>query len=126
LNSKLSQQMTILGLCAMVFYAVMLATGVLSTEVMPQFVVSAVLFLSSGRFMRKAARSLPERERKEKQKSRTSEADWPWLAAIVNWIFALGILAGMAIWVMTPIGVSFLEALQHTLAHEQFFAGAVP
>ena len=39
MNVNLSQQMTLLGLAAMVFYAILLATGTVGTDVMPQFMV---------------------------------------------------------------------------------------
>ena len=58
MNARLSTQMTLLGICAMAFYGVMLGTGVFSTDLMPQFIISAVIFLSSGKIMRKAAQRM--------------------------------------------------------------------
>jgi len=45
MNAKIGQHMTLLGICAMAFYGAMLASGKLSIDVMPQFVVSAAIFL---------------------------------------------------------------------------------
>lgn len=113
---NLSQQMTLLGLAAMVFYAVMLATGVVGIDVMPQFVVSAVIFLSSGRLMRMAARKLPpkevDEEAEEKKKQKRSRTDWEWLTQFMNWVMALIILGGLALWIMKPVGVSLLDAVK--------------
>ena len=58
MNTHPSQQMTLLGLATMACYAVLLATGTVGIDVMPQFAVSAIIFLSSGRLMRQAARKL--------------------------------------------------------------------
>ena len=62
MNSKLSLQMTLLGLGVLAFYAGMLATGRVSVEVLPQFAVSAIIFLCSGRVMRQMAARLPAKE----------------------------------------------------------------
>lgn len=130
MNAKLSQHLTLLGLCAMAFYGAMLASGTLSLEVMPQFVVSALIFLTSGRMLRRSARARSAEEEKPERKADAPpkpETDWPLLTAMLNWTAALLVFGVMAIFIMKPAGVSFLDALQHTTAHEQhFFAGAVP
>ncbi len=125
MNAKMSQHLTLLGLGAMAFYGVMLATGSLTFEVMPQFAVSALIFLTSGRLMRRAVRVRSEDEAEEKPK-KPSEADWPWLTGLLNWTAALLIFGTMGIVLMKPAGVSLSEAIHHTVAHEQFYAGAVP
>ena len=38
MNAKMSQHLTLLGLCALAFYGLMLGTGNISLEIMPQFV----------------------------------------------------------------------------------------
>jgi len=114
-NVNLSQQMTLLGLAAMVFYAVMLATGVVGLDVMPQFMVSAVIFLSSGRLMRMAAKKLPPKEideAKEKRKQERPKTDWEWMTQFLNWAMALIILGALALWIMKPVGVSLLDAIK--------------
>ena len=71
MNAKLSRQMTLLGLGVLAFYASMLATGRVSLEVLPQFAISAVIFLSSGKIMRQIAARLPDKEEEEEQTQRT-------------------------------------------------------
>ena len=125
MNAKMSQHLTLLGLCAMAFYGVMLATGTLTLEVMPQFLVSALVFLTAGRLMRRGVSYREDTEETAPKPNRV-EADWPWLTGLLNWSAALLLIGVMAIFVMKPIGVSFLDALSQTVAHEQYFAGAVP
>ncbi len=122
---NLSQQMTLLGLASMVFYAILLATGTVGTDVMPQFMVSAIIFLSSGRMMRAVARSLPRKEVEEKPPKR--EPDWAWLTQFLNWFMALLIIGVLALWVMKPVGVSFVEALKQYQPNSQpYYSDSVP
>lgn len=130
-NAKLSQHMTLLGICAMAFYGVMLGMGKLSIEVLPQFAVSAVIFLSSGRIMRRAARVMSEEDteaqRKTKQeKEQREEPDWQFLTNLMNWMAALMIVGIMAIMLMKPLGLTFEEAFSSSKAQENFYAGSVP
>lgn len=130
MNANLSQQMTLLGLAAMVFYAIMLATGIVGLDVMPQFMVSAVIFLSSGRLMRMAARNLPPKEvdeEAEQKKSVRVEPDWAWLSQFLNWAMALIIIGVLALWVMKPIGVSLIDAIQqHNPVSQPYFSDFIP
>ncbi|MDO3378964.1 hypothetical protein [Geoalkalibacter halelectricus] len=131
MNAKLSQHMTLLGLCAMAFYGVMLATGKLSVDVMPQFVISAVIFLTSGQIMRKAARIRSQDQDEAQAKQQTEkvereEPDWPFLTNLLNWTAALLVVGVMAILIMKPAGVTFSEAFSETVAQENYFAGHVP
>lgn len=127
MNARLSRQMTLLGICAMAFYGIMLGTGVFSIDIMPQFIISAVIFLSSGKIMRKAARAMVRDEEEEQDKrQKRKEADWPWLTGLLNWTAAFLIIGLMAIFLMKPIGVSLTDALKITTAPDQFFAHAVP
>ncbi|MFO7576285.1 MAG: hypothetical protein R6W66_01010 [Pelovirga sp.] len=104
------QQMTMLGLVALAYYAVLLASGVVSTEVMPQFVVSAVIFLSSGRLLRGVARSRAKQKEKEEEKGKPQrEPNWALRTQILNWIMAVLIICALGLWVMKPVGVSFFE-----------------
>ncbi len=103
------QQMTILGLLALCYYAVLLAIGVVDTDVMPQFVVTALIFLSSGRLLRGASRRRPKKKR-EGEKPR-KEPNWALFAQTLNWVMALLILGALGLWVMKPVGVPFLEML---------------
>lgn len=103
------QQMTMLGLVALAYYAVLLASGVVSTEVMPQFVVSAVIFLSSGRLLRGVARSRAAQKEKEEKGKAQREPNWALRTQILNWIMAVLIICALGLWVMKPVGVSFFE-----------------
>lgn len=124
--------MTLLGLAAMVFYAIMLATGVVGLDVMPQFMVSAIIFLSSGRLMRAAARNMSrkdegEKEQKVRKKRPRSETDWAWLSQFLNWAMALIILGVLALWVMKPVGVSMIDAYkQHRPESQPYHSNFVP
>jgi hypothetical protein len=126
MNAKMSQQLTLLGLGTMAFYGIMLSTGNLSIEVMPQFLITAIIFLSSGRIMRAAAKSLGDSEADENERPKRPEADWPWLTGLLNWTAALLVIGIMAIILMKPTGVSFLETLSHTVTPAHYSAEFVP
>ena len=126
MNAKMGQRLTLLGLGAMAFYGIMLSTGNLSLEVMPQFLVSAVIFLSSGRIMRLTAKSLGDSEAEENERPKRPEADWPWLTALLNWTAAMLVIGLMAIILMKPSGVSFREAISRTFTPAHFSAEFVP
>jgi len=101
------QQMTILGLVALVYYSVLLASGVVGTDVMPQFVVSAVIFLSSGQLLRGAAHRRAKNERDGEKPPK--EPDWTLRTQVLRWVMAFLILSALGLWVMKPVGVSFFE-----------------
>lgn len=130
MNVNLSQQMTLLGLAAMVFYAVMLATGVVDLDVMPQFMVSAIIFLSSGRLMRMAAKKLPPKEVDEEAEARKlakPKPDWEWMTLFLNWSMALLIIGVLALWIMKPVGVSLIDAVkQHKPDSQPYFSDFIP
>ena len=109
---NLSQQMTLLGLVALVYYGVLLASGVISTDVMPQFVVSAVLFLSSGRLMRKAStRRTGKKSSDDNEDKPRKEPNWALRTQVLNWVMAVLIICALGLWVMKPVGVSFMDLL---------------
>ncbi|MDY0268295.1 hypothetical protein [Trichloromonas sp.] len=129
MNAKLGQHMILLGLCAVIFYAVMLVSGKLPLEAMPQFIVSAVIFMSSGHFMRKAARNMAreEDEKDDEAKKKHKDLDWPWLTTLLNWTAAFLIIGIMAIILMKPIGVTFHDALRAIIAlDQQYFSHSIP
>ncbi|MFA5514861.1 MAG: hypothetical protein WDA20_01110 [Desulfuromonadales bacterium] len=129
MGTKIGSCLTALGLCSLAFYSAMMATGILPIHLMPQFLVSSIIFLSSGRIMRKAARALA-RDSEEKEKEDTpptaSPADWPWLTGLLNFTGALLVIGIMAIFLMKPLGVSLKDVLAVSAGNEQFFATAVP
>lgn len=127
MNAKMSQHLTLLGLCALVFYGVMLGTGNLSLEMMPQFVISAIIFLSSGRIMRKAARAMArERDGEPEKKKVHLNLDWPWLTTLLNWTATLLIIGALSVFLMKPIGLSISSALKMSLVPEQYYAHVIP
>lgn len=125
MNAKLGQHLSLLGLCAMVFYGLMLGTGNMTIEVMPQFVISAVIFLTSGRLMKKGM-SRRQKEADDEKKEDREEPDWAWLTLLLNWMAALTVIGLMAIMLMKPIGVSLVDAVTESMQHEHFFADSVP
>ena len=130
MNANLSQQMTFLGLAAMVFYAVMLGTGVVGLDVMPQFMISAIIFLSSGRLMRMAARNLPPKEEEEdaeEEKRPKIKPDWAWLSQFLNWVMVLIVVGALALWIMKPVGVSLVDAIkEHKPKSQPYFSDFIP
>lgn len=120
MNANLSNQMTLLGLAAMVFYAALLATGTVGTDVMPQFIASALVFLSSGRLMRKPAAQKSEDE-DENPKQEKKEIDWDKLTPVLNWGMSILIISTMAVWVMKPTDVTFVEALLSLVPDEKTY-----
>ncbi len=117
---KLSQQMTFLGMAALMCYAALLAMGVLSAAVMPQFLVTAVIFLSSGRLIRNGARRQTDEDDDEAKKKPRVEPNWALWTQILNWGMTALILSVLGLWVMKPVGMPFLEFLQL-----KFFLGIV-
>src|SRR6056297_1970582 len=111
MNSKLSLQMTLLGLGVLAFYAGMLATGRVSVEVLPQFAVSAIIFLCSGRVMRQMAARLPAKEQEDEPKEKPSkpEPDWELRTLILNWVAAATIVSVVALFLVKPAGMTFPE-----------------
>ena len=127
MNAKMSQRLTLLGLCAMVFYGALLAAGIPSLDIMPQFAVSALIFLTSGRLLRRLPRRSDDEEGKTANSKRPGSApDWAWLTGFLNWTAALLILGVLAIFIMKPLGVSFRKALRESNARVHFFSTAVP
>lgn len=104
--------MTLLGLLALGYYAVLLATGAASLDVMPQFMVSAIIFLSSGRLMRKSAKVRVRKEREgEDDDKEKPQPNWELRTQILNWVMVTVIVCALALFVMKPVGVSFFEML---------------
>lgn len=126
MNAKLSQQMSLLGLAAILFYALLLSVDLVSLEVLPQFAVSALIFFTSGRLLRKAAAGEDDDEDERPVRKPKSEQDWSWLSLLLNWCMSILILGLMALWLMKPIGVNLSAAVKESAAHESFFSGYVP
>ena len=127
MNSRISRQMSLLGLGVLAFYGAMLASGQVSLEVLPQFAVSAVIFLSSGRLMRQMARQLPAKdEEEEPREADRPEPDWALRTAVLNWVAASLVVTVMAVFLVKPVGMTFTEMCQVTFQQDRFPALAMP
>lgn len=124
MNANLSQQMSLLGVAAVLCYVLLLSADLVTFEVMPQFIVSALIFITSGRLLRARTDSGDDNEKTTKPPR--SEADWTWLSLLLNWCMSLLVLGIMALWLMKPIGVDLLQAVQQSAAHDSYFSGYVP
>ena len=107
MNAKLSRQMTFLGLGVLAFYAGQLGTGQASLEILPQFAISAVIFLSSGKIMRQIADKLPAKERADEQKQ--EEPNWELRNLVLNWLAAATVVSIVALFLVKPTSMTFNE-----------------
>jgi len=115
MNAKLSQKMTLLGLCAMAFYGMMLASGQSVHEVMPQFLVSALVFLFAGRLLRLAGVRSGEKEQEEpKPESKITDEEWQRVTQVLNWTAVIVILCVLSLWIMTPQDATLGEFVHET------------
>lgn len=118
MNAKLSRQMTLLGLGVLAFYAGLLVSGQASIEIMPQFVVSAVIFLSSGKVMRQMAANLPTKESDDAEEK--PEPDWEMRNLILNWVAAGTVVGIVALFIVKPQSMSFPEFVEFIVYHSNY------
>ncbi|MBW2504345.1 MAG: hypothetical protein JRE16_07215 [Deltaproteobacteria bacterium] len=107
MNAKLSRQMTLLGLGVLAFYAGLLGTGQASLDILPQFVISAIIFLSSGKILRQMAEKLPIKEQKEDQP--VEEPNWELRNLVLNWVAAATVISIVALFLVKPASMTFSE-----------------
>jgi hypothetical protein len=107
MNAKLSRQMTMIGLGVLVFYAGVLGTGQASLEVLPQFAISAIIFLCSGKIMRQMAEKLPAKEQPEDEE--VDEPNWELRNLVLNWVAAATVVSIVALFLVKPVSMSFNE-----------------
>jgi len=107
MNAKLSRQMTMIGLGTLAFYACVLGTGHASLEILPQFAISAVIFLCSGKFMRQMAEKLPAKEQPESEE--VEEPNWELRNLVLNWVAAATVVSIVALFLVKPTSMSFNE-----------------
>ncbi|MBW2478100.1 MAG: hypothetical protein JRE63_12330 [Deltaproteobacteria bacterium] len=107
MNAKLSRQMTFLGLGVLAFYAGLLGTGQASLDILPQFVISAIIFLSSGKILRQMAEKLPIKEQKEDQP--VEEPNWELRNLVLNWVAAATVISIVALFLVKPASMTFSE-----------------
>ena len=108
MNAKLSRQMTFLGLGVLAFYAGLLGTGHASLEILPQFAISAVIFLSSGKIMRQIADKLPAKERTDEEQEK-EEPNWELRNLVLNWVAAATVVSIVALFLVKPASMTFNE-----------------
>jgi hypothetical protein len=107
MNAKLGRQMTMLGLGILAFYAAVLGTGQASLEILPQFAVSAVIFLSSGKIMRHLAKGLPAKDAQDDEE--VEKPNWELRNLILNWVAAATVISIVALFLVKPTGMTFNE-----------------
>jgi ABC-type Fe3+ transport system permease subunit len=107
MNAKLSRQMTMLGLGVLAFYACILGTGHASLEILPQFAISAVIFLCSGKIMRQMAAKLPAKEQPEHEE--IEEPNWELRNLVLNWVAAATVVSIVALFLVKPASMTFDE-----------------
>jgi hypothetical protein len=107
MNAKLSRQMTMLGLGILAFYAAVMGTGQASFEILPQFAVSAVIFLSSGKIMRHLAKELPTNESKDGEE--VEKPNWELRNLVLNWVAAATVVSIVALFLVKPTSMTFNE-----------------
>ncbi len=107
MNAKLSRQMTMIGLGTLAFYACVLGTGYASLEVLPQFAISAVIFLCSGKIMRQMAEKLPAKEQPESEE--VEEPNWELRNLVLNWVAAATVVSIVALFLVKPASMSANE-----------------
>ena len=107
MNAKLSRQMSLLGLGVVAFYACMLGTGQASLEILPQFAISAVIFLSSGKIMRQMAAKLPAKEQPDEEE--IEEPNWELRTLLLNWVAAAAVVSIVALFLVKPASMTVGE-----------------
>lgn len=107
MNAKLSRQMTMLGLGVLAFYAGILGTGHASLEILPQFAISAVIFLCSGKVMRQMAAQLPAK--KSQKDEEIEEPNWELRNLVLNWVAAATVVSIVALFLVKPASMTFNE-----------------
>jgi len=105
MNAKLSRQMTLLGLGVLAFYAGVLGTGHASLEILPQFAISAVIFLSSGKIMKQMAEKLPAKDETESEE--VEEPNWELRNLVLNWVAAAAVVSIAALFLVKPASMTF-------------------
>lgn len=119
--TKLSKLMTLFGLCAMGFYAIMLSSGRFSLEVMPQFALSAVIFLSSGRIMKKVARKI-RAGNSEQDSDQPQRMD----LQLLSWVVGMAVLTLLSLMLLVPFGATLENTYLFKVSHQLFDSSLIP
>lgn len=119
--TRLSKLMTLFGLCAMGFYAIMLSSGRFTVEVMPQFALSAVIFLSSGRIMKKVARRI-RAGNSEQDEAAPKRIDFQ----LLSWVVGVSLLMLLSLLLLVPFGVTIENTYLFKVANQLFDSSLIP
>lgn len=119
MKSNISRQMTFLGLVAMVFYATLLANGKASFEIMPQYAISIIFFLLSGRMLRQVAKASSSTDNHETEDLPPS--DWALRTTIVNWFAVCMFATVITLFLIKPPSVSFYDFLIAPTDNDTFY-----
>ena len=126
MHAKLSRYMTTLGLFAMIFYGGMMAMGVMSVDMMPQFLVSVVIFLTSGRVMRKAAKRMRGSQRFDPRVSAIKPTAADFKQPILEWVAGVSVLLVMAVALMKPVDLTISDAWHDLKVDDLYYSTTVP
>jgi len=126
MHAKLSRYMTTLGLFAMIFYGSLMAAGVMSIDMMPQFLVSAVIFLTSGRIMRKAAKRMRKPQRFDPRINAIEPTAADLKQPILEWVAAVSVLLVMAVALMKPVDLTIVDAWHDMKVDDVFYSATIP
>ncbi|MCD6527206.1 MAG: hypothetical protein J7K75_09475 [Desulfuromonas sp.] len=121
MQTRLSKLMTLFGLGAMGFYAVMLSSGQFSIEVMPQFALSAVFFLSSGRIMKKVARKI-RAGNAEQDDDGPKRFDFQ----LFSWVVGVSVLMLLSLLLLVPFGTTLENTYLFKVATQLFDSTLIP
>ena len=115
---KLGNLMTLLGLCAMGAYGLMLISGTFTFAEMPQFIMSALVFMVSGKVMRSVALQAGERKRIKPQKKMDLQ--------LLSWVAGLSLLSFLALLLLIPFGASLQNCYLFQLTRQLFSSVLIP
>lgn len=124
MKADIGQKLILLGFCAVVFYGVLLATGLASFEAMPQFLVSALVFICSGRMVGMVGASSDEQDGNSPEaelEPAASEEDWACLTVVFNWFAVIVILSVLSLWVIKPQGTSLGDYVEETFVNRDVY-----
>ena len=116
---KLGNLMTLLGLCAMGVYGLMLVGGDFSFAEMPQFIMSSLVFLGAGKVMRTVARGSMER-RATAQRQRKLDLE------LLSWVVGMVVLSILALLLLIPLGAGLENSYLFQLARQLFGSVLAP
>lgn len=110
--------MTFLGLVALVFYSMLLANGKASFEIMPQYAISIIFFLLSGRVLKQVVKSSDSADRHETIEPPPS--DWELRTTIVNWLAVSLFVCAISLFLVKPPSITFYDFLIVPTSNDTF------